>query len=64
MRLDCSAWLTQGFVVSCLIASSSVQAQIVPDGTLRGERSFSSTPLTERSLSHFVTQVNWGTWLS
>lgn len=38
MRLNRSAWITQGFVF-CLIASGSVQAQIVPDGTLGGERS-------------------------
>ena len=39
MRLNRSAWITQGFIVCCLIASGSVQAQIVPDGTLGAERS-------------------------
>lgn len=39
MRLNRSAWITQGFIVCCLIASGSVQAQIVPDGTLGNERS-------------------------
>ncbi|MGA7937017.1 MAG: hypothetical protein WCA35_25915 [Kovacikia sp.] len=39
MRLNHSAWITQGFIVGCLLAAGAVHAQIVPDGTLGNERS-------------------------
>ena len=39
MRLDRSLQLAQGFLVCCLMVSSSAQAQLVPDGTLGGDRS-------------------------
>lgn len=50
MRLDRLAWITQGFMVCCLMAPGSVQAQIVPDGTLGAERSRVTpiNPTTER----------------
>lgn len=50
MRLNRSDWVTQGFVVCCLMTSGSVQAQIAPDGTLGNERSRVTpiNPNTER----------------
>ena len=39
MKPDRSLRLAQGFLVCCLMVSSSAQAQLVPDGRLGGERS-------------------------
>ncbi len=60
MRLDRLAWITQGFIVGCLLASSSVQAQIVPDGTLGGERSRVTpiNPTTDRIEGGALRGVN------
>lgn len=50
MTLNRSTWIAQGLVGFCLIAAGSVQAQIVPDGTLGNERSRLTpiSPNTER----------------